>query len=77
MSPIVSYPVKAYDKAVEFAKCIADNDGGVMEDWYEAETAGFFEGLRTCLPSEVVGMLVMAHDDALEQFRKLKAESES
>ena len=69
--PFVSYPKAAHQKAIELAESIA-NPGPHMADWYEAETAGFFRGLRCCLPSEAVGLIVMAHDEALEHAKNRK-----
>ncbi len=69
--PNVAYPQAAYEKAIEMAEQLA-NAEPLMEDLYTAETGGFFAGLRCCLPSEAVGLLVMVHDDALEHFQEAK-----
>ena len=67
--PLVSYPKAAHDEAVKMAERLA-NDEPHMADWWTAEIGGFFTGLRCCLPSEAVGLLVMVHDEALKHFRK-------
>ncbi len=67
--PVITIPTAAMTKAKELARQVA-NASPAMKDWYTAECGGFFEGLRCCLPSEAVGMVVMEHDDWLEEFRK-------
>jgi len=83
--PIISYPKAAHDKAVDYARQLADieADSSISEhlqqhrdNWITAEIGGFFRGLGCCLPSESVGLVVMVHDDALESFRNKRAEAE-
>jgi hypothetical protein len=66
--PLIQYPQAAYDRAVELARRLAEAKPH-MVDYWEAEICGFFTGLRCCLPSAAVGIIVMVHDDALECFR--------
>jgi len=70
--PLITIPSKAHDKAVKLAKTLADAERSSpdMVDLHTSEINGFFDGLRCCLPSEAVGMIVIAYDDALEKFRK-------
>ncbi len=72
--PIISYPAKAHDKAIALAGDLANAEPH-MVDWHTAKIGGFFSGLRCCLPSEAVGLLIMAHDDALEHLRNAKEDS--
>ena len=84
MMPLISYPKAAHDKAVDYAKQLADIEAASSisadlqqhrDNWITAEIGGFFRGLGCCLPSEAVGIIVMAHDDALESFRNERAEA--
>lgn len=60
---ILSIPTNARDKLKGYAEQIRGTDDKDIQDYYEAEVSGFFDGLRCCLPSEVVGLLVMDFDE--------------
>ena len=71
---VVAYPAATHEKALELAELLAEAPAH-MVDYWETLIAGFWDGLRTCLPSEAVGLLIVAHEEAVESIRR-KADAE-
>lgn len=60
--PFVNIPVKTREALRKLANEVRSAKNERMRDFYERRADGFFIGIRTLLPSEVVGMLVMDYD---------------
>lgn len=78
--PFISYPKAAYDRVISLAEelaiieCLSPGWGRELAQsrmrQYEVRLLGFWQGLHCCLPSETVGLLIMAYDEALETARQ-------